>query len=83
MNSGLLACKMGEEVSDQPVFVDSLRGQRLCDELIRLQDSARPSQISRLILPWLSGRIQKGPDLLPREVGIRDAAHTLAGIVSP
>ncbi|SCN75022.1 uncharacterized protein FFB20_04682 [Fusarium fujikuroi] len=67
MYSGLSACKIDEEVSDQPGFVDSLRGRRMCDELIRLQDR----------------RIQKDLDLLPREAGISDAAHTLAVIVSP
>ncbi|KAF4946108.1 hypothetical protein FGADI_11437 [Fusarium gaditjirri] len=41
MHSELLAYEMNEEVSDQPGFVDSLRGRRLCDELIRLQDDAR------------------------------------------
>lgn len=84
MYSGLLAYKIDEEVSDQPGFVDSLRGRRMCDELIRLQDSARPSQTSRLISsPWLLDRIRKDLDLLPREAGISDAGHTLRRIVSP
>lgn len=41
MYSELLACEMDEDISDQPGFIDSLRGPRLCDELIRLQDGAR------------------------------------------
>ncbi|KAF5691093.1 hypothetical protein FDENT_3605 [Fusarium denticulatum] len=42
--SHLFATHYYEEISEKPGFVDSLRGRRLCDELIQLQDSARSTK---------------------------------------
>ncbi|KAF5582133.1 hypothetical protein FPCIR_9729, partial [Fusarium pseudocircinatum] len=39
--SHLFATYYDEEISKKPGFVNSLRGRRLCDELIQLRDSAR------------------------------------------